>query len=198
MPAAPSDFPVLENVRRRNVRPKGPPVWPYAVGLAVVVAFLVFMFGDTATQVVRSTVIDDEWTREAKSWIAKQERGFKIVKTYPSEKVDGAGMLDEEHRYAKKVVDPNVALVLEANGGQVSIPGLTAELAKAQGYAYVMNYADQLKATRAVRIEYTTEEGFGRENSHDKVFIVTLLPKNRTPRRSVVERTNTSDYFIGK
>lgn len=159
---------------------------------------LLFLFSGTATEAIRSAATDDQWTREAKNWISKHERGFRIITTYPSERVDGAGMVDEELRYGKRVVDPNTALVLEANGGQISISGLTAREARAQGYPYVMSYEDQLKATRAVRIEYMTEEGFGREKSHDKVFIVTLLPKNKTSRSSVVERTNTSDYFIGK
>ena len=189
---------MLEKVHRRPIRSKGTPAWLFVAGFSTLVVLLLYLFGSTATETIRSTVVDDQWTREAKNWIAKQERGFTIIKTYPSEEVDGAGMLDEEHRYAKKIVDPNTALVLEADGGQISISGLTAREAQAQGYTYVMSYADQLKATREVRIEYTTEEGFDREHSHDKVIIVTLLPKNKTSRRSVVERTNTSDYFIGK
>ena len=58
-----------------------------------------------------------------------------------------------------------------------------------------MGYVERrLENTRAVRVEYETDEGFGRQAYHDKVFVVEFRP-NKAPLVDWVEDEN---FYIGK
>jgi len=187
------------------------PLTVLLLGFGVVAFYFLFAGGinNGISSFVPSILSENKWRAEIKDYLEKRERSYEIVKWYDPESVEGARYaLPEVHdfNYMVLVISPNDTLIITHNQifswqtNWLDDPGsgvttINDEVIK---YKIMAKYRTRLKNTRAIRVEYKTEEGFGRIDHHDVVFLVELLPTNPLGRRSIVRPTPTHKYRIGK
>ncbi len=111
---------------------------------------------------------DDRWRAAVKAELDATEREFEITRWYSPEPVVGASIYNHEVGY-----------------------WLPIDRSYTNNYSTMHMTEQELRLCRAIRVEYKTDEGFGRSDSHDDVFIV----EDSNKVRMVVD---ADSFSIGK
>jgi predicted Zn finger-like uncharacterized protein len=170
-PAEEMEFPDFGTTFPKPNRTRSPRRNPFPLVVAVLAigALATYLVGGKVTSAVSNQgLLDDKWTAEVRRHINREERDYKIVKVYPAESVRGAYW-----KYPRVV--------------NVFFPVIDPDENPAA-------YEQLLQCTRAVRVEYETDEGFGREAYHDRIFVVAIAPNGR----SIVRWVDEDNFRIGK
>ena len=116
------------------------------------------------------------WQGTVEDWLKSHENKFTITKWYPPESLIGATYFDEDIRVWMPVdrLPRTTSITLIGQNGPLQDKDFEA-----------------VRAGRAVRVQYQTDEGFSRSLDHDEVFVV-------DGAGTINRRVDTNKFRIGK